>query len=247
MKVGLIGGYGLQNILKDAKMKNFKAKYKDERINGKLPEYQVIYGNLGDKKIVIIPRHGRKHQFPPHSVPFKSYFDRMEEEGVDAVITTNSVGVMKKKYSVPSLFLIENFVNEGEEVTYYDIFENEPAHASMSEPYDPELRKSVLKVCERLGIKINRGAVYVNSQGPRLETKAEVKNKYSRLGDIIGMTGAKEAILANEKGLPIASIGMGVNWAEGIEGPVKIEDIKARTEEIESDVHRIISKAVSGI
>lgn len=244
MKIGLIGGYGLQKILDESQTETCKAKFEDERIKGELPNYTLIRGNIEDKEVIIIPRHGKSHDYPPHSVPFKSYFGKFKEEGVDKVITTNSAGVMDKGAEVPSLFLIEDFVNEGEEVSFYDKFEGDPVHINLSEPYDPKLKEKILQVCQELGSDIIKNAVYVNSQGPRLETKSEIRKKYSKLGDIIGMTGAKEAILANEKKIPIASIGMGANFAEGVGGKATFEEIKKNSEMMQDKVHKIIEGVI---
>lgn len=245
MKLGLIGSYGLEKITEDSETETCQAKFEDEAIEGELPNYKLITGRIEGKEVVIIPRHGPDHSFPPHNVPFKSYFDKFKQEGVDKVMTTNSVGVMHRDWQVPNLFLIEDFVNEGEEVTYYNKFEEEPTHINLSQPYDPELKGKIKQAAASLNYELTTEVTYVNSQGPRLETRAEIRNKYSKLGDVIGMTGAKEAILANEKELPIASIGMGANRAEGMGGEANIEDIIRETEKLQSKVYEIIRQVIS--
>ena len=247
MKIGLIGGYGLEGLLSGSKEEKHRAEFEDERIKGEVPEYTVIRGEFEGQEILIIPRHGKDHKFPPHTVPFKSYFQFFKEEGVDKVITTNSVGVMKEDCGVPSLFLVEDFVNESKNVTYYDKFPEKPVHINLSEPYDPELKKEIIEACKELEIDLIKDVIYVNSPGPRLETKAEIRNKYSKLGDIIGMTGAMEAILANEKEIPVASIGMGANMAEGLGAKAEFEEIKKNSEKMQEKVYNIIKSVLKSL
>lgn len=247
MKLGLIGGYGLEKILEEVEEERYRTEFEDEKIEGKYLEYTLIRGEFEEKEILIIPRHGKNHKFPPHSVPFKSYFNLFKKESVDKVITTNSVGVMREDCGVPSLFLVEDFVNESKNITYYDKFPEEPVHINFSEPYDHELKSKILTACEKFDIKIIQNSVYVNSPGPRLETKAEIRNKYSNLGDVIGMTGALEAILANEKNIPIASIGMGANMAEGLGSQTKFKEIKENTEKMHEKVYKIIREVIKGV
>jgi len=247
MKLGLIGGYGLEEIVENSKTETCQAQFEDEKIKGQLPNYGLIHGKISDKEVLIIPRHGPDHSFPPHNVPFKSYFQKFEQESVDKIITTNSVGVMNRDWEVPCLFLIEDFVNEGQEVTYHERFPDQPVHINLSHPYDRQLKQKIKKQAQELGFKLITDAVYVNSEGPRLETKAEISNKYSPLGDVIGMTGAKEAILANEKELPIASIGMGANKAEGMGDEAKIDDIIRETEKLQNKVYQIMRRVISNL
>lgn len=247
MKVGLIGGYGLQEILKETRRETCKAEFEDEKLKYGFPEYDVFHGKIGGREAVVIPRHGVNHHLPPHTVPFKSFIQKLENEGVGHILTTHSVGVMNKSYSVPSFFLIEDFVNEGKEVTYYEKFPNGPEHAPMGNPYDNRLKEIIANAARELGMELNQNVTHVCWDGPRLETKAEIKNKYSRLGDTIGMSGVKEAVLANEKGIPIASVGMGANWAEGISGNVDMDDISDKNKEMNLKVISLFRKAVSEI
>lgn len=245
MKLGLVGGYGLDQLLEESERESHSAEYDSEKINGELPTFTVIRGDFKSHEVLIIPCHGIEHKFPPHNVPFKSYFQFFSEEAVDYVLTTNSIGVMREDYQLPCLFLIDDFVNESKEVTYYDKFPEEPVHVNLSEPYDSELKQKVLQACQQLNLEIETGVTYVNSHGPRFETASEIKNKYSKLGEVIGMTGALEAILANEKKIPIASIGMGANWAEGVGGEqVEFEEVKKRTEEMQEQVYSVIKQVL---
>ena len=154
---------------------------------------------------------------------------------------------MKEDCGVPSLFLVEDFVNESKNVTYYDKFPEKPVHINLSEPYDPELKKEIIEACKELEIDLIKDVIYVNSPGPRLETKAEIRNKYSKLGDIIGMTGAMEAILANEKEIPVASIGMGANMAEGLGAKAEFEEIKKNSEKMQEKVYNIIKSVLKSL
>jgi 5'-methylthioadenosine phosphorylase len=244
MKIGLLGGYGLQELLENSVISEQEAIFDDEKIHGKFPKFYVFQGEIEGKKVVIIPRHGVSHNIPPHKVPFKSIITRFVELGVDKIITINSVGILNTKYKKPSFFIISDFVSMGKEVTFFDLFEDEAHHTNMSRPYDEEMNKIIEDVMKNLGLTFYRDVVYVNSHGPRLETPSEIKRKYAPLGDIIGMTNAYEVILANEKNMPISSIGIGVNYAEGLGERADFNEMKVMMKKMQSDIHRVLKEVI---
>jgi purine nucleoside phosphorylase len=243
VKVGLIGGYGIQDAIGPTTEASFEATFPDEGIAGDRPTYTVFSGSIDDVSVLAIPRHGVSHSYPPHSVPVKSYVDTLASEGVSCLVTTNSVGVMSTEYDVPCFFLLDDFVNEGREVTFFDTFPESPVHVNMSAPYDPELQALAREAADDLDVPLYEDVTYVNSRGPRLETEAEIRNKYMPLGDVIGMTGAPEAILAAEKELPLLGIGLGVNYAEGIEA-VDPDAVIERSEQLQDDVRALVTHVI---
>jgi 5'-methylthioadenosine phosphorylase len=229
--IGFIGGYGLHKLLKNEREFKFRAVFDDELIAGSLPDFAVFEGKIGGKDVVVIPRHGKKHELPPHNIPFKSMIKKFKELGVGKIISVNSVGILNIKIPKKSFILLDDFVNEGKEVSYFNKFPGRPVHINMGRPYDKEMNAVIKDAAEEMGIELFADAVYVNSTGPRLETRAEIERKYKKLGDVIGMTNAYEVILANEAGISISSICLAANYAEGLGESV---DFNKVVEEIES-------------
>jgi len=240
----LIGGYGLEKILTDASVERHEATFEDEKIHGKAPSFEIYKGKIGSKDIAVIPRHGAAHDLPPHNVPYKSMFLALKRMGVDAVITVNSVGIMNPEIKKGSFILLRDFVNFGREVTFFERFDGEAMHASMSEPYDSRINAALEKAIAKAKAEFHPEAVYVNSHGPRLETVEEIKRVYSPSGDVIGMTGAYEAILARELDMRIASICIGANYAEGCGEKADFSEIKGTMQSMQGKLFEILNEAI---
>lgn len=111
--IGLIGGYNLQLILKNPKEYRFFSFFPDEKICDRSVMFYLFKGLLNDKDVVLVPRHGKNHEFPPHNIPFKSILIKLKEFGVKRIITINSVGILNKSIKKGSFIILNDFVNEG--------------------------------------------------------------------------------------------------------------------------------------
>jgi len=242
--IGLIGGYDLQEILENPNITMEKAMFDDEKIHGKLPRFHVFQGEIEGKDIVIIPRHGIGHNIPPHKIPFKSIISKLSKMGVEKIITVNSVGILNTAYKKPCFLIMSDFVNMAREITFFDIFEDKAHHVNMSNPYNTEVNEIMENVLQSLGLLFYKNVVYVNSHGPRLETPSEIRRKYSPLGDVIGMTNAYEVILANEKGISISSLGIGVNYAEGLGEQANFDKMKETMRKMQIDTLRVLWETI---
>lgn len=190
------------------------------------------------KNIFFIQRH--YGDLPPHRINYSAYIQYLADQKVKKIITINSVGSLKKEIKVPSLLLPDDFISPWRIPTFYD---NEIKHITPN--FDNNLRKLIFKIGESLNIKIYFNGVYFQSNGPRLETQAEIK-LFAQFADVVGMTLGYEVTLANEKNINIAAICTVDNYANGIRGGVNFQQIKtgakANLKTVEAVVEKILLK-----
>jgi 5'-methylthioinosine phosphorylase len=183
---------------------------------------------LGDREVVFLARHGIPHSIPPHLVNYRANIWALKEAGVKRIVAINAVGGIPADWLPGSLIIPNQLIDYtyGREHTYSDGNGSELLHVDFTEPYDQALRTALLAAAKAAGVSVVDGAVYGATQGPRLESAAEV-DRLERDGcDLIGMTGMPEAALARELGLAYASLCIVVNPAAGrSDQPITLEDI----------------------
>jgi len=224
-KIGIIGGGSLANlsILKKTKLKNVSTPY------GK-----AFYCLIKKKPLVL--RHGPKNNIPPHKINYKANISALKKLGVKYIFSFNSVGSLKNKIK-PGNFLIPTDYIDFDTLTFY---EKNPRF--ITPQVSEKLRNTLLQILEKLNLKFFRKGVYFNTKGPRLETKAEI-NLIKNFADIVGMTMAKEATLADELKLEYASVCSVDNYAHGlVKKPLSIEDIRENQIRNTKNIERIIEK-----
>ena len=237
--IGLIGGYGLEEILDDQKWLTVKTKYGQ-------PSSQVAVGKVNNKKVALICRHGQEHFIPPHQVNHLSNIWAFYNLGVRFIISTAAVGIINKRIKPNSFILPDDFIDfRFQPTTFFDKFEKELKHTDMTNPYSQFLRQKIKKVAKNLGIKIYDRGVYINTLGPRFETPAEIK-VFRKLGaDIVGMTNVPEVILANELEIEIAAIAIGTNWAAGIDKkPLNYQEAIKKIKNKEKQLNQLIKETI---
>jgi 5'-methylthioadenosine phosphorylase len=218
--IGLIGGYNLENILAKKTWKAVKTKH------GK-PSSEIVIGEISNKKVALILRHGEKHSIPPHKINHKANIRAFYDLGVKYIIATAACGIINSKFKLGDFILPDDFIDfTFQPTTFFGNFENEPRHVFMGKPYSKRLRQKILFVAKNNQIKIYNGGVYANMPGPRLETQAELKMLKKLGADMVGMTNAPEIILANELGIEITTIAIGVNYTiNAAESDINIKKI----------------------
>jgi 5'-methylthioadenosine phosphorylase len=179
----------------------------------------------GRREFLFLPRHGVDHSVPPHRINFKANLQALKDAGVERVVATSAVGSVSEKLPVGGLGLLDQFIDLSKRhLTYFDL---RPVHVDMTRPYDPELQLTVVESAAALRVRLATGLVYASVDGPRYETAAEIR-MFGLLGaDVVGMTGAPEAILANELGLRYASIVVGTNRAAGLQDRISHDEVVA--------------------
>jgi 5'-methylthioadenosine phosphorylase len=196
--------------------------------------------------VVFLARHGYGHTIPPHAVNYRANIWALSSQGVRVIVSIASVGGIRSDLGpgtlvVPTQLLDYTYGRAG---TFFDGEDGVVKHIDFTHPYCPALRSQLLAACQRANIFAVDGGVYAVSQGPRLETAAEV-NRLERDGaDMVGMTGMPEAALARELGLSYAALAVVVNWAAGrrssSEGIV-LADLGVVLEQAMLQVRRVLS------
>jgi 5'-methylthioadenosine phosphorylase len=194
----------------------------------------------------VLPRHGPGHTVPPHMINYRANAVGLSALGVKYVIATSAVGSMNPEFKVGSIGLADQFLDftKGRKST---LFDGKVAHTDMTEPYDKSLNAAISKAGSSLGIAVAEGLTYVGVEGPRFETAAEIRMFKSLGGDVVGMTGVPEVVLAREAGLRYSSILIATNWAAGMQDKVSHEEVVTVMKQSGQQVKRVIEKTVNDL
>jgi len=224
VKVGIIGGSGLDDpeILDNAEIMNVETPYGE-------PSSALSVGQIKGVDVVLIARHGEKHQFSPTQVNYRANIQALKNQGVTHVIATTACGSLKAEIDRGHFVIIDQFIDftKHRKITFHDSFENGAVHTPMAEPFDSGLRQTLYAAAKELGYATHYGGTVITIEGPRFSTKAESKMFRLWGGDVINMSVATEAMLANEAGIPYAVVAMSTDydcWKED-EEPVSWEEI----------------------
>jgi len=218
--IGVFGGSGFYSFLEDVEEVDVGTPY------GK-PSASVTIGEVGEKRVAFLPRHGRQHEFPPHQIPYRANVWAMRELGVRRIIGPCASGALSADLRLGEFLICDQFVDRtwGRADTFY---EDAPVtHVSAADPYCPELRRVLVETATGLGIRVRNGGTLVVIQGPRFSTRAESAWFQRMNWDVINMTGVPECHLARELELCYATIAMVTDYDVGVEGgkPVSAERV----------------------
>jgi 5'-methylthioadenosine phosphorylase len=224
-RIGIIGGSGLENpdILKTPQEKNVDTPYGP-------PSSPLLSGSLNGGEIVILSRHGRHHTIPPSKVNNRANIYALKEAGCTHFITTTACGSLREEIRRGDLVIPDQFIDftRHRDVTFFDEFEpGKMNHTPMADPFDKYLRDLIISEAGKIGIEIHKSGTMVTIEGPRFSTRAESRMFRAWGADVINMSVAPEAVLANELGIPYAAIAMSTDydcWKED-EVPVSWEEV----------------------
>ena len=181
------------------------------------PSAAVRETQLAGRRALVLPRHGDRHSIPPHRINYRANLLALQAAGAGAILCTNTVGCIPARPAPGELAIPSQVIDYtwGREHSFEDGSGTGVQHIDFTRPYDDGLRAALLEAAEAADIACRDGGVYGATQGPRLETAAEV-DRLERDGvDYVGMTGMPEFSLAAELGLPVACVSMIVNRAAG--------------------------------
>ena len=181
------------------------------------PSGALIFGRLCEHPVVFLARHGYGHTIPPHRVNYQANLWALKEAGAETIISVASVGGIRADLCPGTLVVPDQIIDYtwGRKSSFHEGTDEPVVHIDFTEPYDAAVRGRILAAAAAAGEKIFDGAVYAATQGPRLETAAEI-NRLERDGaDVVGMTGMPEAALARELGIPYAAINVVAYYAAG--------------------------------
>ncbi len=212
IELAVIGGTGLYKLtmLEDEKAMTAATPYG-------MPSGPVRIGLLGEHRIAFLARHGEDHSLPPHKVNYRANLWLLKEIGATRVLAVNAVGGIGERYAPRAIGIPDQIIDYtwGRVGTYCEEPGTDVLHVDMTEPYTPSLRAALHAAARDAGIAVVDGGCYGATQGPRLETKAEIARLRRDGCDLVGMTGMPEAGLARELGLEYASLALVANWAAG--------------------------------
>ena len=195
------------------------------------PSGALTFGRLCGRDVVFLPRHGHGHTIAPHEVNYRANIWALREENVDAIISVASVGGIRADLAPGVLAVPHQIIDytHGRTVSLWD-GEGEALHVDFGDPYTPSLRRALVEAAKAAGVPVVDGGCYGATQGPRLETKAEIERLRRDGCDLVGMTGMPEAALARELGLDYACLAIVANWAAGrapTDEVITLEDVLA--------------------
>ena len=210
--LAIIGGTGLTQLtnLEISHRQVMRTPYGE-------PSGAITFGRLRQHEVMFIARHGYGHKIPPHDVNYRANLWALKEQGAQRIISVAAVGGIRADLSPGVIVLPDQIIDYtyGREFTYFDGRDCSVTHIDFTQPYSQELRQQILDAGRCADITCLDGGVYAATQGPRLDTAAEI-NRLERDGaDMVGMTGMPEAALAKEIGLKYAAIAVVVNYAAG--------------------------------
>ena len=242
-KIGIIGGSGLEN---PELLENYSQKEVDTPF-GK-PSSPLTTGKINGIDIVIISRHGFKHEIPPTQVNNRANIFALKNEGCKFIIATTAVGSLKEEIKRGDFIILDQFIDftKQRKLSFFEQFEFGPIHTAMPEPFSEELRKKLIESCEELKFPFHKNGTVITIEGPRFSTKAESKMFKQFGADVINMSISPEAILANEAEVPYAVIAMSTDydcWKED-EEPASWEVIRMVMKENVEKVKKILLKTI---
>ncbi|MEE9422352.1 MAG: S-methyl-5'-thioinosine phosphorylase [Gammaproteobacteria bacterium] len=212
LDLAIIGGTGLTTL------KNLKITRREvKRTPYGEPSAPLVIGDLGGKEIAFLPRHGHGHTIPPHMVNYQANIWAIHEMGIKNIIAIAAVGGIDEKLMPGQLVFPDQIIDYtwSRQHTFFEQDLLEVTHIDFTNPYSEKLRSQLIKAANKLQLNAGEKGVYGATQGPRLETAAEV-DRLERDGcSIVGMTGMPEAALARELDLDYASCTVIANRAAG--------------------------------
>lgn len=182
-----------------------------------IPSAALLRGEFCGRPFLFLPRHGANHALPPHRINYRANLWALRDAGATRVIALAAVGGINSSMQSRDIVMPDQLIDYtwGREHSFCDDADSQLMHVDFSAPYTPGLRLRLIAAARSAGLSVHTAATYAATQGPRLETAAEI-NRLERDGaDIVGMTGMPEAALARELELEYATIAMVVNPAAG--------------------------------
>ncbi|MFW9929605.1 MAG: MTAP family purine nucleoside phosphorylase [Candidatus Thorarchaeota archaeon] len=215
---GIIGGSGFYDFLLNPEKEIIETPFGST----------ILYSSkIENKQVYFLNRHGIQHSVPPHQINYKANIFALWKKGVDFIISTSAVGVLKQ-YEPSDIVILEQFVDfVSPPITFFDgkfelilhngLKKSGVIHTDFTDPYCPLLRSKIKENEKIINLTIKEGGIYILSRGPRFETPAEIKIiTKNNWGNVVGMTNPPEVILARELEMHYAAIGIVTNYAAGL-------------------------------
>jgi 5'-methylthioinosine phosphorylase len=208
----IIGGSGLAKLSTLARTRRqvMRTPYGE-------PSGALTFGELAGHDVVFLARHGYGHTIAPHEINYRANIWALKDLQVEGVFSVASVGGIRADLGPGTLVIPDQIIDytHGRKSTFHEGADAPVTHVDFTWPYAERMRRLLLDAAIRCAEPVGDGGVYACTQGPRLETAAEIERIARDGGDLVGMTGMPEAALAREAGLEYATLGVVVNHAAG--------------------------------
>jgi 5'-methylthioinosine phosphorylase len=237
--LAVIGGTGLYRLamLQDARAVAGGTVYGE-------PSGPVRIGMFDGRTVAFLARHGEGHSLPPHKVNYRANLRRLRDLGARRVLAINAVGGITDAWGPRVLGCPDQLIDYtwGRISTLSEEADSEVLHVDFTDPYTPSLRHALLAAAAESGVAMVDGGCYGATQGPRLETRAEIARMRRDGCDLVGMTGMPEAGLARELGLDYACLAVVANWAAGCGdgAEITLEEVLANVEAASEALPRLL-------
>ena len=230
--VAVIGGSGFYQLsaLTNSSLHIIETPYGDAHVE---------QGLVSGSPVIFMMRHGGGHKLPPHKVNYRANIWALNKLGVQSIIAINAVGGIGELCGPGIIAIPDQLIDYsyGRDHTFADELTDELNHIEFAEPYSPALRQRLITAAQILSLEIQTSGCYACTQGPRLETAAEIERLKRDGNTLVGMTAMPEAALARELAIDYASVCIVANWGAGLsDEPITLEDI-----------HRVLNNAVDKV
>lgn len=234
-ELAIIGGTGLTQIeeLDIIKSQPLETPYGS-------PSSELLTGRIFDREVLFLARHGNPHRIPPHKINYRANIWALKQLGIKSIIAVAAVGGITADMEPAHIAIPDQIIDYsyGREQSFFSDDLEHVTHIDFTNPYHHKLRKQLIAAAEQAKVKISPTGTYGCTQGPRLETSAEIIRMERDGCDLVGMTGMPEAALAKELEINYANLSVVANWAAGKSaGEITMD-------EIEYNVHLGMTNAI---
>ena len=244
--LAILGGSGLSQLpaLEDRRLAAVATPYGE-------PSAPLAFGRIGGREVVFLARHGEAHTIAPHQINYRANIWALKEAGAKEIASVATVGGIRREFGPGALVVPDQILDYtwGRASTFFEGAGAKVTHIDFTEPYSAALRARILAAAAACGETVASGAVYATTQGPRLETAAEIARLERDGADLVGMTGMPEAALAREAGLEYAALAVVANHAAGrgeSAHAISLERIEAVLAQAMDRVRRILVRLAAG-
>lgn len=239
VRIGLIGGSGFEKLIVQGEKKRIDTPYG--------PSPDITIGQVDVVSVAFLPRHGTRHESPPHKVSYRANLWSLKQLGVERIIATNAVGAMRENYRPGDLAIPVDLV-DFTRLRAQTFYESEPVvHVDVTDVYCPEIRKTLIEVSKRSSRKVWNESVLACTDGPRYETPAEIRMMRNAGCDIVGMTSAPEAFLARELEMCYGAVCFVTNMAAGLQKALTASEVTELARKALPEVESLLKAAIAEI
>lgn len=240
MPIGIIGGTGFSQLP--------EFDLRREEVATDFGAVTLLSGSLADKDVVFLPRHGTAGRLAPHQIAYQANIAALQSIGCTHILATNAVGGIREDIEPGHLVVPDQFLDFTRQrpLTLAEGNDEEIPHIDVTNPYCSYLRRLIAEQAGEAGLVVHQDVVYVCTEGPRFETPAEIQMFAQLGGDVVGMTGVPEVVLAREAQICYASVGVVTNYAAGISGEtLSADEVHKLMDQLRPDLLELLTVAIA--